>query len=519
MPGIEPRFVLSAQTALRLRRRLAALGSGTGRPRRRTLRFHLHDTEDRALRGEGLALRLRREGRTWVQSVLLLDPAPGLRADPPADTACEAPVRGGRPDLSAIPDPDLRLRIETLVAGRPLVPVCETTVERAAATLELAPGLAAEVAVDTGRIRADGDAAAFHELVLDAPGEGRHHLFRLAAELLAGEHLRFSLTPLPHRERLMLDEGRADHPPGPRPAEAVPLAAEWTAERAAQAVLRECFAQVAANVEAVRASDDPEGPHQLRVGLRRLRSALSLFGPAIGGPEADRLGEEARWLGQETGRLRDLDVLAGDLLAPEAAAHPEEPGFAPLAAVLARAAGAARDGLRETLAGERARQFLLDLARFVETRGWIAADDIGQSSRLAMPVADLALAALARRWKKAARRARGLETLDVEQRHELRKELKKLRYATEFLAPLFPGRRTERFLRRLKVLQDIFGELNDAALAETVLARGSLLDGQEAAVHRAAGRLIGAGLARAGIAWAGARERWHELSRRRPFWE
>ncbi|MCX7645267.1 MAG: CHAD domain-containing protein [Rhodobacteraceae bacterium] len=519
MSGIAPRFVLTAESARRLRRRLAALGAGTGRLRRRRLRFQLYDTEDRALRGEGLALRLRREGKSWVQSVLRLDAAPGRRAGASAEAVCEAPARGGRPDLAAIPDPVLRLRIEALVAGRPLVPVCETTVERAAAVLELEPGLAAEVAVEACRIRADGDEAAFHELALEGPGEGRHHPFRLAADILAGEDLRFSLTPLPHRERLMLDEGRADPPAGPRPAEAVPLAEEWTAERAAQAVLRECFAQVAANVEAVKASDAPEGPHQLRVGLRRLRSALSLFGPAIGGPETDRLGEEAKWLGQETGRLRDLDVLAGELLAPEAAAHPDEPGFAPLAAVLARAAAAQRDALRQALAGERARQFLLDLARFIETRGWVLAEDIAQSSRLAMPVRELALAALARRWKKAARRARGLETLNVAERHELRKELKKLRYAGEFLAPLFPGRGTERFLKRLKALQDIFGELNDAALAESLLAGGSLLDGQEAAVHRAAGRLIGARLARAEIAWAGARERWHELSRRRPFWE
>jgi CHAD domain-containing protein len=317
----------------------------------------------------------------------------------------------------------------------------------------------------------------------------------------------------------MLDEGRAARAPAPRPAEDVPIEADWTAERAAQAVLRECFAQVAANAEAVKAADDPEGPHQLRVGLRRLRSALSLFAPAIGGAEARRLAEEAKWLGQETGRLRDLDVLAGELLAAEAAAHPGEPGWDPLADVLAAAAASERSALRETLRGPRARQFLLDLARFVETRGWIDPGDIEQSGRLAVPAGELAREALARRWRKVERRARGLEDLDVEQRHELRKELKKLRYAGEFLAPLFPARRTARFLKRLKAIQDIFGELNDAALAEALLARGPLLDGQPAAVHRAAGRLIGARLARAEAAWAGARERWQELSRRRPFWE
>jgi CHAD domain-containing protein len=519
MSEILPRFVLTAEAARRLRVRLVALDAAGGRLRRRTLRFALFDTEDRALRGEGIALRLRREGRSWVQSILVLDPPPEPRSTPSSGAPAEAPARGGRPDLSAIPDPDMRARIEALVAGRRLVPVCETTVLRAAATLEIEPGLAAEAAIDAGRILADGEEAAFHELAVDLPAEGRHHLFRLAADLLGDEDLRFSLTPLPVRERLMLDEGRAEQPPGPRPAEVVPLAADWTAERAAQAVLRECFAQIAQNAEAVKHSDAPEGPHQLRVGLRRLRSALSVFRPAIGGPEAERLGEEAKWLGQETGRLRDLDVLAGDILAPEAAAHPGESGFAPLAEVLAGATDAARRGLRETLAGNRARQFLLDLARFIETRGWVVADDIEQPARLAMPLEELAPRALARRWKAVARKARGLEGLDVAARHELRKELKKLRYASEFLAPVYPGKRTDRFLKRLKDLQDIFGELNDAALAEAVLAGGGTLEGQGPSVHRAAGRLIGARLARAEIAWAGARASWHELSRRRPFWE
>ncbi len=56
---------------------------------------------------------------------------------------------------------------------------------------------------------------------------------------------------------------------------AVSLTAAMTAEQAARDVLRECFAQIGANIEAVRAGDDPEGPHQVRVGLRRLRGALA----------------------------------------------------------------------------------------------------------------------------------------------------------------------------------------------------------------------------------------------------
>ena len=112
--------------------------------------------------------------------------------------------------------------------------------------------------------------------------------------------------------------------------------------------------------------------------------------------------------------------------------------------------------------------FLIDLARFVETRGWLVPQDFGQTERLAAPVAELAGQALNKRWKKVGKRARGLETLDTEQRHEWRKELKKLRYAVEFFSPLYPAKRVDSFLKRLKKLQTVFGDLNDAATARAM---------------------------------------------------
>ena len=96
-----------------------------------------------------------------------------------------------------------------------------------------------------------------------------------------------------------------------------------------------------------------------------------------------------------------------------------------------------RNHLRKHLAQARVQAFLIDLARFVETRGWLVPQDFGQTERLAAPVSELASQALSERWKKVVKRARGLATLTVEQRHELRKEQKKLRYAVEFFSSLY----------------------------------------------------------------------------------
>jgi CHAD domain-containing protein len=182
---------------------------------------------------------------------------------------------------------------------------------------------------------------------------------------------------------------------------------------------------------------------------------------------------------------------------------------------LGRAAASRRAALVALIAGERAQAFVLDLVRFTETRGWLKPEDFEQTARLAEPLRELAAAALEKRWKKVRKRARHLEELDAEHRHELRKELKKLRYAVEFLAPLYAGKKVEPFLKRLKKLQDVFGQLNDAALVRSMFSG----DGPAAgASERAVGWLIGATQARAHDRWTGAKALWKDLDGAKPFW-
>jgi CHAD domain-containing protein len=282
--------------------------------------------------------------------------------------------------------------------------------------------------------------------------------------------------------------------------------------------LRECFDQIATNIVVVRALDDVEGAHQLRVGLRRLRSALSTFSSVLACAEMERLNAETRWLGQEVGGLRDIEVVLNDIVSREAKAHPDEIGIAALAGRLAPQADEIRQNLRRTLAGTRVQTLLLDLARFTETRGWLLPHDFEQTERLARPVSAFAGKAIDRRWKKVAGRAHGLATLDAEHRHELRKELKKLRYVVEFLAPLYPQKRVTPFVKRLKKLQTIFGELNDAVTVKAMFA-GEVLRGDDAANARAVGWITGASLARADYAWNGAKALWRKLEGTRPFWK
>jgi len=61
---------------------------------------------------------------------------------------------------------------------------------------------------------------------------------------------------------------------------------------------------------------DPEGVHQMRVGLRRLRAAMSLFAALLGDRQTAAIKNELKWLAGELGPARELDVLVSRVVTP-----------------------------------------------------------------------------------------------------------------------------------------------------------------------------------------------------------
>ncbi|HUG60986.1 MAG TPA: CHAD domain-containing protein, partial [Methylomirabilota bacterium] len=155
-----------------------------------------------------------------------------------------------------------------------------------------------------------------------------------------------------------------------------------------------------------------------------------------------------------------------------------------------------REVLLSELSGDKFGRFLIDLAAFTEGRGWLSASDLDQSAALAAPGADFARAAIHRRWTKTARKGRDVDALTAEQRHELRKSFKTLRYALEFLGPLIARRDLKSLTKRVKAAQEVLGYLNDVRGAQTLVsmvdkAGRKLSRKQAAAVDRAVGFCLG----------------------------
>jgi triphosphatase len=512
MNEIELKLLLDPRQERMLRSGAAVRHAAAGPARTRKLHSIYYDTADGALRGAGIALRLRRDGRKWVQTVKKAPKGIAQGLSTPVEDECVLP--GPALDLARIADDELREEVIGL-AGPGLAPTVETSFRRTTRTLHRDGGTV-ELAIDVGEVRANGSAAPLTEAEFEVKAGPEHTLFALAHDLVTQGPVRFSNLSKAARADALREGGRAVEPPRPVKARPAPLDRGMTVEEAAIAALNEIQHQVAANIVATVETEGPEAAHQLRIGLRRLRSALGAFRPVIGCAAADRLNGLARDIGATVGGLRDLDVLAEDILAPAADDAPGEPGFGALSRAVAARREAVRRQVREALAGPETAAFVLDLAGLVATRGW--RDAGADAGGLEAPVRKLAKRALGKRWKALRRRAKGVETLSLEERHAMRKAIKKLRYVGEIFEPLFPKARVGRFRAALKSLQDDFGKLNDAAMV------GSLLCGRDAPgagdpeAQRAAGRVIGATSAEAAHLWPRAVTDWRALADLGPFW-
>ena len=512
----ELKLALDEAAFARLRRH-PALTALRLRPRREETLVSIYcDTAGHDLAHAGIALRLRRIGRSWVQTVKRGRIAGGTGLF--AHQEVERPAPGGRLVLDG-PDPEgVYAAIAEAAGDAPLAPVFETRIRRISERLGLPRG-EVELALDRGEIVAGEARAPVLEAEIELVSGAVGAVFDLARRLFPAGPLRLATA---NKAALGYQLARGEGPPpaiAPRRAGVLAYGPEATVETVARDAIRDCLAQIAENMAVVALSDAVEGPHQLRIGLRRLRTVFSVFGPNLGREALAGLVARARDLGRVVGALRDLDVLIAEVVA-EAADYGLDAAAkdALIAALSARREGV-RAEVRAALAGPEGAGFTLDLLEFVETRGWLAPADYGQTARLAAPIGELAPAILAQRHRKALKLGRRIETLEAEALHALRKELKKLRYAVETLDPIYPPKRVGPWLKALRALQDTFGSLNDATMAAELLGGADAPAAQDAAAQRAVGWVLGTLAVRVGDDRPRLDARWKAFAASAPFWE
>jgi inorganic triphosphatase YgiF len=447
-----------------------------GPPKRVRLRSIYFDTPEFALREHGASLRVRRVGRTWVQTF-----KQGGTADAGLHRRVEAEcmVRGPAVDLAALQEvagagPLSRKRI----ASR-LIQVFETVFARTTWELDTADGSRIEVALDQGEIWSAGRSAAICEVELELLAGDPAALYRAALALQ--EALPLCPENLSKAERGYRLFGNEE--PAPERAAPIALLPQMSPAQALGVIASSCIAHLQANVAGAQGKLDPEYVHQMRVALRRLRAALGIFTkaviPGVQAIEGD-LVTQLRALAAELGAARDWDVFQEQTLQPLCMAFPEQPALKRLQQQAAQRADAAYRRLQQVLGAPSYARLLLRLSAALQSlqsgaapiadaaqAGAGAGTDSAAESAVALRA--LARTALAKRHKRLARDAAMLVDADGGQRHGLRIDAKKLRYAAEFFSGLFDAKASARYARKLAELQELLGRLNDAATAHVLL--------------------------------------------------
>jgi inorganic triphosphatase YgiF len=412
------------------------------------------DTQEGALRRAGISLRVRRSGGRNIQTAKRKR---GNAAGLFVREEWEAEVPRFDLDLDAFA-PALVRRLLGKADRGALKPLVRTRFTRTAWQIEHRGSLI-EVVLDEGMVSAGRRKTPLIELELELKRGKPAALFDLAEEIGRAAPLRLGM--LSKNERgYALAEGWLGRP---AKADPVRLDPEMSEADAFRAVASACLRQFRLNEIALLAARDPDALHQARVALRRLRSALTLFRHTVRGKDYQYLREELRWFAGQLGEARNLDVLLG----------PDAPlpfgDDAGLRAALQAERDAAYDRVMAAIESERARALVLRLALWLELGGWRF------KPRTDGNVRALATHQLERQWRKVRRHGAELGRLDPEAEHRLRIDIKKLRYAGEFLASLYTARveagRCKSFIAGLKELQERLGIANDHRIAGAVAAR------------------------------------------------
>lgn len=499
---VELKLLAEPTDLARLRRQAWLKPLRRGRALTRRLDSVYFDTPGHALLAAGVALRVRSVGRRRIQAVKTTGtPIGGAFAR--GEWECE--IDGDRPDPRALAETPLAplFDADTVAA---LAPAVETRISRTA--LRLASGGAEiELAFDEGEILAGSKRLPLSEIELELASGPRRALFDLALRLHAAAPLRVGRASKAEKGfRLLLD--RAPEP------------ARWTGStvrhgmsgaEAFQAVARGCVDHLAANEDCLLATGHPEAVHQMRVAIRRLRSALSAFREFLATAETAAVQDELRWLLQQLGPARDSDVFLDEILDGVDEPLRSDPA---VAALRARFVGRRDEHYRDAVAALTSPRFT---AAVLSLGGWIEGGDwLDGGPALHEPVEAIAGRLLSACDAKIGNR-RKLAAMTPEKRHRLRIRVKKMRYVAEFFAPLYAEKKARRTLAALSELQDRLGRLNDIAVGRATLA--THLPAGDAALHWAAGLVAGWHAARTRRLLAKADKRLAAYRALPRFWE
>lgn len=507
---IELKLAVAPEDMERLRRHSLVRATKKERAQSRRLKSVYYDTPDFLLFDGGASLRVRHAGDKRIQNVKARgDGGAGLFAR----KEWEHEIDGEALDHDAIMQTGL-----TDMFGRPgvledLKPLFTTNFKRTEYRLGNGTWEVA-MTLDRGEVVADGRSEPISEVELELVEGDAAHLFEIAEALHETAPMRLSTRSKSERGYALL----GCKPRNPVKAPEVPVTAEMPTEEAIRTVCRSCQRHLLENEIPLREDRDPEAVHQMRVALRRLRSALSVFKEMVTNDETEALKTDLKWLTGELGPARDTDVFIAEVLEPVRQARPREDGLDDL---IKRFEARNAEHYKTALAAVDSRRFtalMLRIGGWIEGGSWRRPDEAAGATRLEEPVGGVAASILAKHHKKVLKKGKRFTQLDPHDRHRLRVYIKKLRYASEFFGDVWGGgKKVKNYVKALKTLQDDLGDLNDIAVAHDLL-HDAVKDSRRTSEAWAAGMVAGWHSARHEALMDSARAGWKAFTGTKTFW-
>jgi triphosphatase len=466
------------------------------------------DTPKHVLKRHGISLRVRHAGKKRIQTIKTASNGVAVERG-----EWEKRIDGDEPDLRAARGTPLQ-RLLSKRLKRDLDAVFSTHVHRT--LVPLRPGNSrVELALDEGHIRAGLYSSPLAQVELELKSGSIGDLFRTARTVAQLVPARLALKAKSQQGYDLI----TDQPTAAVLAAKTILSRKETLATAFQAIGRSVLYHIAANEPAVLAGL-PDGVHQMRVGVRRLRAAIWVFSDLLRSKQTETIKQDLKWLAGKLGPVRDLDVFLATRIKSLEAADPPIAGLSDLVAELEYKRAVAAEAAKAAIASARYRLLILNTLEWIEDGAWLKLRPALRNQRIKPFAADL----FARRIAKARKRARDIRELSISDRHKLRIAMKKLRYSIYFFEGLFDGHASKKALSQYKKclgsLQDNLGALNDIAVHQQMVTRfrNDIENRKSEPVAFAAGAVVGTERSETEKLLAAAEKAAHRLRRAREFW-
>jgi len=424
--------------------RLAELPSFSGDAEHQRQISVYFDTPKSKLRRNGWVLRVRQVDDRFVQTIKRSGPSP----IPVDREEWEAEVGGLEPDLKAIAKTPLGDLVKPRQFNQ-LSAVCRCDVDRA--TRRIANGKGTfELTYDEGLVEAKEACEPIHEVEIELKDGDLAALLSSARKIVGQAQAKIGVLAKSERGFALADEKRS----APAKATPVALGQRMSVAEGFATVAASCLKHFRMNEPLLIAERDAEALHQLRVSIRRLRSALWLFRPALRDSKLAGFQDQLRRFTRELGAARNIDVILATLPLNDPARSHLEYDRARLYTKIIR-----------KLDSRSFRLFIFDLFAWMQAGKWRT------GKKASGPLMPFVVRRLDRLWARLDRKADQLGRISDEERHKVRIETKKLRYAIEFLAQPLQKLADDRlkFVKTAEAIQDRLGELNDLATRQELL--------------------------------------------------